>query len=495
MPEDITSAVFKLLGPAVIGRIASALGREPAAIEKSVAAAVPAILSGMGSLVSTPEGARRLENVINWELTETGDAVDVVRGSERGKSILTTLFGYTAFTELVSSVARFGDIGVGASRSLLGMITPVIMSALGEVQRNAGVGAAGLAQMLSAQLGEISASMPPAFSEMLESSGFFDGIDSVVSSGARTSTQASAPQAGARDAGDRNGGSSVSPSSSWLYWAVPLVAFAVLAWYLLPGWEQGAQLDEGTRPTAVGSGGSAPETIVATDLAHDTVAAINSLDGSLLEIKDVQSAKLALPKFEHVADELDRVTAVLDKLPPEGRRTVANLTDAAIAKLRAGLDSAAKVPGAAGAVAPAIAAVRSRLDTFSAKAGGVLAERVAKPEATAATPAGYLPKASPDSVSVSAVYVGEVFNRNGEKLGTVNDLLVDQSGKVSAAIIGVGQFLGIGEKEVAVPFSLVTIVRHENGVRIVIDGTKDSLHSAPPFEATLVRVRLKPATP
>ncbi len=45
-----------------------------------------------------------------------------------------------------------------------------------------------------------------------------------------------------------------------------------------------------------------------------------------------------------------------------------------------------------------------------------------------------------------------VVNRNNETLGRINDVILDENGQVAAVLIGVGGFLGIGEKEVGVPF-------------------------------------------
>ena len=44
-----------------------------------------------------------------------------------------------------------------------------------------------------------------------------------------------------------------------------------------------------------------------------------------------------------------------------------------------------------------------------------------------------------------------VRNAAGEKLGDINDVLIDISGKPSVIIVGVGGFLGLGEKDVGVP--------------------------------------------
>jgi hypothetical protein len=46
-----------------------------------------------------------------------------------------------------------------------------------------------------------------------------------------------------------------------------------------------------------------------------------------------------------------------------------------------------------------------------------------------------------------------VYGQNNEKIGDVKDVLVDKSGNAKAVVIGVGGFLGIGEKNVALPFN------------------------------------------
>jgi len=51
-----------------------------------------------------------------------------------------------------------------------------------------------------------------------------------------------------------------------------------------------------------------------------------------------------------------------------------------------------------------------------------------------------------------------VYNDAGERLGSINELLTDSSGKIEKAVIGVGGFLGIGESDIAVNFDQVKFV-------------------------------------
>ena len=55
----------------------------------------------------------------------------------------------------------------------------------------------------------------------------------------------------------------------------------------------------------------------------------------------------------------------------------------------------------------------------------------------------------------------DVYNNNNEKIGDISELLVDDNGQIQAVIIGVGGFLGIGEKDVAVPFESLEFMSKE----------------------------------
>jgi sporulation protein YlmC with PRC-barrel domain len=72
----------------------------------------------------------------------------------------------------------------------------------------------------------------------------------------------------------------------------------------------------------------------------------------------------------------------------------------------------------------------------------------------------------------STVY--DVQNRN---IGKVTDLLFDRSGRVDAAVLDVGEFLGIGGKYIAVP---VNDIKTDNN-RLTVDMTKEQLQSAQAF--------------
>lgn len=87
-----------------------------------------------------------------------------------------------------------------------------------------------------------------------------------------------------------------------------------------------------------------------------------------------------------------------------------------------------------------------------------------------------------DNLTVTDWYKQSVYDRNNTKIGDIKDVLVDRSGKINALIVGVGGFLGAGEKDVAVPFDAVQEKMKNNSVYLTLDVTKDGLKSASGFK-------------
>jgi hypothetical protein len=80
----------------------------------------------------------------------------------------------------------------------------------------------------------------------------------------------------------------------------------------------------------------------------------------------------------------------------------------------------------------------------------------------------------------------KVVNNANETIGEIEDILVDQNGTVHAAVIGVGGFLGVGEKDVAVSFKELKITRDQNDGdidKVTVNYNKDQLKSAPEFKS------------
>ncbi|MCE2949947.1 MAG: PRC-barrel domain-containing protein [bacterium] len=74
-----------------------------------------------------------------------------------------------------------------------------------------------------------------------------------------------------------------------------------------------------------------------------------------------------------------------------------------------------------------------------------------------------------------------VRNRQGEKIGDVEDIVLDRNGTVAYAVVSTGGFLGIGDRLHAIPWKALQPVANED--HLVLDIDRKRLQAAPGFPA------------
>jgi sporulation protein YlmC with PRC-barrel domain len=389
MTDSIVSAISRFLTPELIGKMASVSGLDRGTTQSAVGAFVPAILSGLADLAAKPGGARQLADAIAEQpsgmlsnLAQTLGGASM--SAEKGSGILSSLLGGGVLNTLVSTLSRFVGIGEGSTRTLMGLLAPVVLGVLGREQRSAGLETGGLARMLMGQRDQISSAMPVGLSDLLSSRVRMQedtGRPEVRTYAEGRGHEApETPAYRAAPSGARRPVETREPESSWnwAYWVVPLLALGGLLWYLLPGTQTGTDRTA-IAPTTQTTPGTQPTT-------------------------------------------------------PSG---VTSTTPAAPGKVT------------------------------------------------------YFSKAQPDWTPIAVYYNQDIYNKAGEKIGSVKDLMIGPDGRIHAAVLSVGRFLGIGERDIAVPLSAIEIDRRPDGSRVTIDVVKDTLQTAPAFDLGTDRIRLR----
>jgi hypothetical protein len=69
-----------------------------------------------------------------------------------------------------------------------------------------------------------------------------------------------------------------------------------------------------------------------------------------------------------------------------------------------------------------------------------------------------------------------------QKVGTISNLLVDTTGRVTGIVIDVGGFLEIGGKEMVIAFEALYPVVEDGREAFLVEMTKEQLAVAPPFK-------------
>jgi sporulation protein YlmC with PRC-barrel domain len=99
----------------------------------------------------------------------------------------------------------------------------------------------------------------------------------------------------------------------------------------------------------------------------------------------------------------------------------------------------------------------------------------------------------PDNITTVANYYRQsVYDTSDTKIGEISDVLLDEEGKVGAFIIGVGGFLGVAEKDVAVPFDAVRATKRDGKWYLTMNTTKDMLRSARGYKFDKVKSTWEP---
>lgn len=81
--------------------------------------------------------------------------------------------------------------------------------------------------------------------------------------------------------------------------------------------------------------------------------------------------------------------------------------------------------------------------------------------------------------------IGEGAEAEWDDIGEINDILLDENGDVKAVILGVGGFLGMGERDVSVSMDMIKVVQSEGDANdrfLVVTTSKEMLEQAPEFE-------------
>jgi len=81
-------------------------------------------------------------------------------------------------------------------------------------------------------------------------------------------------------------------------------------------------------------------------------------------------------------------------------------------------------------------------------------------------------------VTITDWYKQSVYDVSNNKLGEIVDLLLMPDGKINLLVVRAGSFLGLGEKDVAVPFDAVQHTVKDGNVHLTLDTTEDAVKSA-----------------
>jgi len=367
MATNLVQLVLQQLTPDMVAKIATALGLDRALVQKLISAAVPSLLASFSDVASTPTGAGQFANALTQQQSGSLDSIlaSLGRGSgadasvSAGSSMLSGLFGGGALDTMSQAIGEFSGTSKGTGKTLLSIAGPMVLGALGQHARSAGLDTGGLVSLLSSQRQQITSAIPAGLADRLTASGLLDA-EQDLRSGA---TAAAGRVANAAQAGYASRGISGMP---WAYWVLGAVVLGGLAWYVLgSSRDTVAELPRSAANAPMATVGVAPSDITIGNLTNRITTSVDSLKSVLPGITDAASAQSALPKLKEATTQFGEIGTLANRLPPETRSALAKLIAASMPTINEMCDKVLGTPGVGSVAKPTIDELRSKLNALS----------------------------------------------------------------------------------------------------------------------------------
>jgi len=368
---NLVDLVKDQLTSQALGSLSSLLGANETQTRAATSAAVPALLGGLAKLASSQGGASQIASALGGlDLGALGNLAGLLGGSnasrvaDQGGSLLGSLFGSTATTTMVETLAGFLGMKPGMSRSLLAYLAPVVLGMVAKQFSGGRPDAAAVQRLFQEQGSNIRSALPAGLSLGDFGTGSTQGT---------TTT---------RGHDERRGHEHHEQASSGFPAWLPLLLLPLLglgAWWLMnkdkaENRPQGVAIEEIRR--------EGPVTVDRTEVIErqgkqviDTVTETISIDPKFVEavrigknatelfggltsvlkgVTNADTARLAIPELEKLAPMLSGVQSEAEKLAPEEKTAFGTFVGQNLGMLRKVIDTAMAIPGVKDLLGPVV---------------------------------------------------------------------------------------------------------------------------------------------
>jgi len=373
MAINLLEVASSALGRQVLGQLAGALGETEEKTKSAIDIAAPALLGGLMKQASTPHGAQDLFNEAKrfdtGILDNLGSLISGGQSQESGlmsmgAKLLPMLLGPN-LSSIIGMIAKLAGIGQGASKSLLGMLAPLLFGLIAKQVKSGGLDLKGFTDLIMGQKRHVAKSLPGDLGRQL-------GIANLLDQGVETArdTTYKVARAGQEAAGSGLG---------FLKTLIPLLLIAALAW---AGWKflfsrNAEDVADGVRNAA---GQVADATTDAASRAADAVSDVipdfdnlklnlnnsfGDVTKAISEIADEASARAALPKLRELETQIEDLGWGAMSAPQQS--ALSGVLQPLVEKLQRALETVYAIPGVRAILEPAVNALTSKFEAMSFK--------------------------------------------------------------------------------------------------------------------------------
>jgi hypothetical protein len=347
---NLVDAIKGQLAGEVTKKLGGMAGLNDSDMTKAIGAGLPGLLSGLGSLASTKQGAGKIADAIGgMDSSMFGNLAGMLGGNmmSKGGGLLSGLLGGTVVDGLATTISKFTGISASMIKPVLGYLAPLVLGSVGSSLKGGRIDADGISRLFSEQKQNISASLPAGLN-----------LDSIPGFQALSSAGASRP-APVQASNSSSGGGLGSL-------LLPLILLAAVVGGVLFFMNRGGQEVKdtvGSMQNAAGQAAANAQGAVEgvkdalADAAskvpglnldaikNDLGGMMDQLGGSLGKITDVASAEEALPGLKESIGKLDIFANTVGNMPAEGKSIVGELTKGQMEKLNPIIEKIGGIPG------------------------------------------------------------------------------------------------------------------------------------------------------
>ncbi len=312
-------------------------------LQKTIGVALPGLLSGLGSVASTKEGAEKVANAIGGlDSSMFGNLASMVGGGalQKGGSMLGNLLGGGVVDGLAAAIGKTTGISQALIKTALGYLVPLVLGSIGSSFKGGKIDANGISKLFSEQKQNIAASVPAGLN--LDSISGFKALSNAGS--AAVSAASKAPAAAA------------SGLSGLLVPGVIIAALLAAAmWYFNKG---SAEVDKVTETVGTATSGAKDvidstkdalaNSLPSVDLEKmkgDAAGLFDSLSTDLGKVTDVATAEASLPGLQDSVLKLETLSGAMKILPADGTALLGDFVKGQLEKLNPIIEKISAIPG------------------------------------------------------------------------------------------------------------------------------------------------------
>ena len=370
MSFNLIDLIKDQLSEQVMNQVGNMLGSDSSQLSSAVGSAIPGLLSGLVNMGSDSSSANTIVNAINNQddsiLDNLGDLLggDNSQGSliSSGSKMLSSVLGDNMLGNLAGAIGGFSGLGNNSSKSLLGLLAPIVFSVIKrKLVGSGGLNLSSLMDMFSAQKDNISAAMPSGFEQQLQASGFTSRFSDTLNTASENISETAEET---RSAG-----------AAWLARLVPLLLLLGIIWFAYNQFlKSEIEIPElKTEPTIAPVAIPKPKVVEntanlvrqqTTNIKDELDVILGSVTSSLGSIKDVETAQQAIPQLNVATQKLGGLSNMVNQLPEAAKMPVQQIISGALPQVQGMIDKISAIPGVGAVIKPVADNLLQKLALF-----------------------------------------------------------------------------------------------------------------------------------